>query len=81
MTWACKIDGAGDQADMLKTIENYWFSMIFEGWGVLLEAWRALGWLGFWGTEWLKGGWLEGWLVMTGVAWMLAGGQGGHGDP
>ena len=34
-------------------------------------------WLSFWCTEWLKGGWLEGWLVVAG---RLAGGWGGHGD-
>ena len=43
MTWTFKIDAAGDQADMAKTIENSWFSMVFEVGGVIMKAWRALG--------------------------------------
>ena len=50
---------------MEKTIENCWFSMVFGGLGVdsgCLEG----SWLSFWGTGWLKGGWLEGCLVLAG---------------
>jgi hypothetical protein len=43
LTWASKVDAAGDQADIAETIENNWFSMVFEGLGLILEAWRALG--------------------------------------
>jgi hypothetical protein len=65
VTRASKIDVAGKQADIAKTIENGWFSMVFGGWGIdsgCLEG----SWLSFWGTGWLKGGWLNGWLVVAG---------------
>ena len=64
MIQASKIDAAGDQADIAKTIENYWFSMVFEGWGVDSGGLEG-SWLSFWGTGWLKGGWLEGCLVVA----------------
>ena len=76
MTRASKAYAAGDEADMAKTIENYWFSIVFKGWGG--DAGGLEGsWLSFWGTEWVKGGWLEGWLMVAG---RLAGGWCGHGD-
>ena len=34
MTRASKVDAAGDQADMAKADENYWFSMVFGGWEI-----------------------------------------------
>ena len=66
MTWASKIDAAGDQADMAKTIENCWFSVFFEGWAGDSGGLKC-SWLSFWGTDWLKGGWLKGCLVVAGV--------------
>jgi hypothetical protein len=67
-TQASKIDARGPQADMVKTIENCWFSYVFEGWGVYSGGLDGA-WLSFWGTGWLKGGWLECWLVVAGVGW------------
>jgi hypothetical protein len=40
---APKLDAAGDQAGMEKTIENDWFSWFFEVWELIVDAWRALG--------------------------------------
>ena len=57
--WASKVVAGGDQADIAKTIENHWFSMVLEGKRVILEAWRNSG-LGFWGSGWHLTGWLEG---------------------
>ena len=34
MTRTSEVDAAGDQADMAETYENYWFSMVFEGWEI-----------------------------------------------
>jgi hypothetical protein len=55
-TRASKIDAAGDQADIAKTYENHRFSMVFEVWGVILEAWRSSE-FGFWhtGCRWMAG--------------------------
>jgi pantothenate kinase-related protein Tda10 len=61
LTWASKIDAAGDRADIAETIENHWFSMVFEGWGVDSGGLEG-SWLSFWGDGWLNGGWLRaGW--------------------
>jgi hypothetical protein len=79
VTGASKIDAAGDQADIAKTIENCWFSMLFEGWGVDSGGLDGT-WLSFWGGGWLKGGWLEGWLVVAGAGWDAGWRWGGHGD-
>jgi hypothetical protein len=76
MNQASKMDAGGTQADMVKTIENYWFSEVFEGWGLFLEAWKCSG-LNFWHPGWQMDGWLEGWLVVAG---MLAGGWAGRRD-
>jgi hypothetical protein len=66
VTRASKTDAAGDQADIAKTIENCWFSKLFVGWG--LDPGGLQGsWLSFWGTVWVKGGWLEVWLVVAGA--------------
>ena len=53
--------------------------MIFVGFGGLgVDGGASEGsWKSFWGAKWLKGGWLEGWLVVAvvgldagwGVAW------------
>ena len=60
------MDADGNRADIAKTIENCWFSIVFEGRG--LDSGGLEGsWLRFWTTGWLKGGWLEGWLVVAGV--------------
>ena len=72
MTWASKMNAAGDQADIAKTIENNSLSLVFEVWRVILEAWRSSG-LSCWHTGWQLAGWLMGWLV-------VAGGLAGHGD-
>ena len=42
------------------------FSYVFEGWGVYSGGLDGA-WLSFWGTGWLKGDWLLGWLVVAGV--------------
>ena len=68
MPRASKMDAAGDKADIAKTIENHWFSLVLEGWRVILEVWRSSG-LGFWRTGWHLAGWLEGWLVLAGAGW------------
>jgi hypothetical protein len=68
VTGASKLDAAGDQADIAKTIENCWFPMVFGGWGI--DSGSSDGsWLSFWSTGWLKGGWLNGLLVVAGVGW------------
>ena len=41
------------------------FQWFFKVGGLILGA-RGGPWLSFWGTGWLKGGWLEGWLVVAG---------------
>ena len=79
MAWAFEVDAAGDQANIAKSIENYRFSLIFEGWCVLLEAWRSSG-LSCRHTGWHKAGWLEVWLVVAGAGWDAGWGWGGHGD-
>ena len=69
---ASKMDAVGNQADIAKTIENYRFSKVLEGWRVILEAWRSSGfscWHAGWQLDgWLEG-WLEGWLVVAGAGW------------
>jgi hypothetical protein len=65
LTWASKIHAAGDQADIAETIENCWFSVLFEGGGLILEASR-ISELSCWHTGWQKAGWLQGWLVVAG---------------
>ena len=60
MIWASKLDAAGDEADIAKTIENCWFSMVFGGWGIDSGGLEG-SWLTFWG-----GGWLKGCLVLPG---------------
>jgi hypothetical protein len=61
LTWASKIDAAGDQADIAETIENNWFSMVFEGLGVDPGGLEG-SWLSFLGGGWLNDGWRRaGW--------------------
>ena len=70
-------DAAGDPADMARTIENCWFSMLFRSWGVILEAWRISG-------DTLAGrrlaGWRAGWWLL-GLAGSPATRVAGHGEP
>ena len=73
------MDAAGDQADIARTIENLWFSIVFEGWGIDSGG-LDVSWLSFWGTGWLKGGWLEGWVVVAWAAGRVAGRLAGHRD-
>ena len=47
----------------LKTVGFQWFLKVGGDDSGGLEG----SWLSFWGTEWLKGGWLEGCLVVAGV--------------
>ena len=68
MTTASKIDAAGDRADIAKTYENSKFSMVLEGWKVILEAWSSSG-SSCWHTGWQKASWLEGWLAVAGAGW------------
>ena len=63
-----------------KTYKNLWFSMVFEVWGVILEAWRSSE-FGFWHTGWQKVGWLERWLVVAGADWESGWEAAGRGDP
>ena len=49
------MDAAGDQADIAKTIENYW-SLVFEAWRVILKAWQEL-WVELL-AHWMAAGWL-----------------------
>ena len=66
--WASKMDAAGDHADIAKTYENRWFSMVLAGWRVIWEAWRR-SWLSCWRTGWQLAGWLKGWLGVAGASW------------
>ena len=68
MPRASKTDAAGNQADIAKTYEYLWFSMVLEGWRVILEAWRSSG-LSCWHTGWQLAGWLTDWLVVAGAGW------------
>ena len=77
MPWASKMDAAGNQADIAKTIETLWFLEVLEGCRVIQEAWRSSG-ERCWHTGWQKAGWLEGWLALAG---RLAGRLAGHRDP
>ena len=70
MPRASKMDAAGDQADIAKTNENHWFSRVWGGWRVIVEAWGSSG-PRCWHTGWQKAGWLEGWLVVAGAGWQL----------
>ena len=79
MPWASKMDAAGDQADITKAIENHRFSLVFEVWEVILEAWRRSG-LSCWRTRWQLAGLLKGWLAVPGAGWEAGWPQGPH-DP
>ena len=64
---ASKMDAAGDQADIAKTYENKWFSMVLEVWRVMRLGGaldRVAGTLdGIWLADW-RAGWR--WLVVAG---------------
>ena len=49
MPWTSRMGAAGDQADIVKTNENQWFSFVFEVWRDILDAWGSSG-LGCWHT-------------------------------
>ena len=68
MTWASKTDATGDQADIAKNIEKHRFSLVWEDWRVILEAWRSFG-LSCWQPGWQLPGWLEDWLAVAGAGW------------
>ena len=46
---ASKMNAASDQADIAKTCENHCFSMVLDGWRVIVEDWRSSG-LSCWHT-------------------------------
>ena len=69
MPWASEMDAAGDQADIAKTYENRWFSMVLEGLKMILEVWRGSG-VSCWHTGWQKAGWLADGLAGGGWCWL-----------
>ena len=68
MPRASKTDAAGDQADIAKTYEHNWFSMVLAGIRVIWEAWRR-SWLNCWHASRQLAGWLTGWLAGAGAGW------------